>query len=65
MMQLISRIFLVISIVSVLLFVLPTVRAATLIVDDDWVGADHATIQDAINASSDGDTIYVYNGTYD
>ncbi|HID23129.1 MAG TPA: hypothetical protein EYP14_12105, partial [Planctomycetaceae bacterium] len=39
-------------------------EAADIIVDDDWAGADYATIQDAINASSDGDHIYVYAGTY-
>jgi len=35
----------------------------TWTVDDD-VGADFTGIQDAINAASPGDTIYVYNGTY-
>lgn len=32
-------------------------------VDDDG-GADYYKIQDAINNASDGDTIFVYNGTY-
>ncbi len=32
-------------------------------VDDDG-GADYTKIQDAINNASDGDTIFVYNGTY-
>jgi parallel beta-helix repeat protein len=35
----------------------------TWIVDDDGP-ADFNTIQEAINGASDGDTIYVYNGTY-
>jgi len=33
-------------------------------VDDDGGGADHTSIQDAINASGDGDTIHVYEGEY-
>jgi len=60
-----NGIFLVILTCLIVLFILPSSQASTLIVDDDWAGADHSTIQDAINASSDGDTIYVYNGTYD
>ena len=35
----------------------------TIYVDDDG-GADYTSIQDAINNASDGDTIFVYNGTY-
>lgn len=35
----------------------------TWTVDDDG-GADFMRIQDAINAASSGDTIFVYNGTY-
>ncbi len=35
----------------------------TIYVDDDG-GADFTHIQDAINASSNGDTIFVYNGNY-
>jgi len=35
----------------------------TIYVDDDG-GADFTNIQDAINASSDGDTVFVYSGTY-
>jgi len=32
--------------------------------DDGGPDIDFTCIQDAINASSDGDTIFVYNGTY-
>ncbi|UCF08539.1 MAG: right-handed parallel beta-helix repeat-containing protein [Thermoplasmata archaeon] len=39
------------------------VCAVTITVDDDGP-ANYSTIQDAINAASDGDTVYVYNGTY-
>jgi len=35
----------------------------TLYVNDD-VGADYTSIQDAVNAASSGDIIYVYSGTY-
>ncbi len=37
--------------------------AATIMVDDDG-GADYEKIQDAINASEDGDTILIYEGSY-
>lgn len=41
----------------------PHVSSAIIYVDDDG-GADFEKIQDAINASSDGDTIFVYSGGY-
>jgi len=44
-------------------FFIGTASAKTWYVDDDG-GADFTKIQDAIDAASDGDTIYVYNGTY-
>jgi parallel beta-helix repeat protein len=40
-----------------------TVEGATITVDGSGLG-DHTTIQAAINSATDGDTIYVYSGTY-
>jgi len=40
-------------------------RGASIIVDDDWDGADHSSIQDAINDSVKGDSIRVHAGTYE
>ncbi len=48
---------------ATLLLVEPS-DARTIIVDDDWGGADYDTIRAAIAAASDGDTIRVYDGTY-
>jgi parallel beta-helix repeat protein len=39
-------------------------QAATIWYVDDSSGADFTTIQDAVNASTDGDTIIVRDGTY-
>jgi parallel beta-helix repeat protein len=41
----------------------PLVEGATITVDDGGLG-DYLKIQDAINASKDGDTVFVFNGTY-
>jgi nitrous oxidase accessory protein len=53
----------VFSYVVILVEITPPAKAATIYVDDDG-GVDYKKIQDAINASNDGDTIFVYNGTY-
>ncbi len=40
------------------------VGGATLYVNTTGSGGAYTSIQDAINASKDGDTVFVYNGTY-
>jgi parallel beta-helix repeat protein len=46
------------------LFLLGPADAKTIVVDDDWAGADYDNIHDAIRAAKDGDTIRVHDGTY-
>jgi parallel beta-helix repeat protein len=46
------------------LFILGGAKADTIIVDDDWSGADYNTIAGALGAAEEGDTIRVYDGTY-
>jgi len=41
-----------------------TSGAKTIVVDDDWAGADFNNISAAVAASEDGDSIIVHNGTY-
>ncbi len=41
-----------------------TITGETYIVDDDWEGADFATIAEAANGAADNDTILVHAGTY-
>jgi parallel beta-helix repeat protein len=52
-----------IVVVDVVTDIVPSVSAATITVDDSG-GAMYTKIQDAINASNDGDTVYVYSGIY-
>jgi len=42
---------------------IPSVESKTIYVDDDG-GKDYISIQNAIDVANEGDTIYVYNGTY-
>lgn len=56
--------FLVIfAITAIVVFSSTTAKARTITVDDAG-SRDYMRVQSAINASSPGDTIYVYNGTY-
>ncbi len=60
------------SFLVIIIEIAPIVKAPNTWYVDDVLGngspgnpaEDFTSIQDAINASSDGDTIYVYNGTY-
>ncbi|MDD2666889.1 MAG: NosD domain-containing protein [Methanocellales archaeon] len=49
--------------IALLLLASPAQASTTWYVDDDG-GADFTTIQDAVNASTEGDTIIVRDGTY-
>ncbi len=53
----------IISLVVFTIEITPLVRATIIYVNVDG-GADYTSIQDAINASNDGDTVYVYGGIY-
>jgi parallel beta-helix repeat protein len=50
-------------VVDVVTDITPPVKAIIITVDDSG-GAMYTKIQDAINTSNDGDTVFVYNGTY-
>ena len=54
----------ILSIVVIIVEVPEPVQAGTTWTVDDDGPADFSKIQDAINASSDGDTVFVYSGTY-
>ena len=43
---------------------IPNVRGTILYVNETGSDGAYMSIQDAINFSSDGDTIFVYQGTY-
>jgi parallel beta-helix repeat protein len=51
------------SCIVIIVDIAEPVNATTIYVDDSG-GADFFTITMAINAASDGDTVYVYSGTY-
>jgi len=55
--------FIVLACAFLLLLAAGESKGRIIIVDDDG-GADYTRIQDAINASEDGDTIRVHKGTY-
>jgi len=62
-MKITMYLFIVLASVFLLLLATGEAKGRIITVDDDG-GADHTRIQDAINASEDGDTIRVYGGTY-
>ena len=55
---------LVLACAFLLLLVIKETEGKTITVDDDDGRADYERIQDAVNASENGDTIRVYEGTY-
>jgi len=50
--------------ITLLLTLMSGVGAASMVTVDDSGGADYTSIQEAINAAYENDTIYVFNGTY-
>ena len=59
-----AMVFSFIVVLDVIIDFTPTVRGSTLYVNTTGAGGAFTSIQDAINASKDGDTIFVYSGTY-
>ncbi|NOR47232.1 MAG: DUF1565 domain-containing protein [Methanosarcinaceae archaeon] len=60
-----SRVIAVALVVMIFSLMIGAASAKTWYVDDDGgSGVDFTNIQNAIDAASDGDTVFVYNGTY-
>lgn len=53
-----------IVIMDIVIDITPTATANTLYVNTTGIGGAYTSIQDAINDSNDGDTVFVYSGTY-
>jgi len=60
----ISLLALCAALLAVVVLVVQNAGGETITVDDDG-GADYETIQDAVDAAEDGDTVRVYEGTYE
>jgi parallel beta-helix repeat protein len=60
-----AMVFNFIVVLDVIIDFTPPVKGGTIrYVNETGSGGAYKKIQDAINASSDGDTVFVYNGTY-
>jgi nitrous oxidase accessory protein NosD len=59
-----AMVFGFIVIVDSTMDIIPTVNGTTLYVNTTGNGGAYTSIQDAINDSKNGDTIFVYSGTY-
>ncbi len=60
----ISYIILIGAVLIVISLTFLSAEGKTIIVDDDWKGADHDNLQDAVDDANGGDKIRVYAGTY-
>jgi len=59
------RSIILVSLVLIIFFsTIGNISAATYSVHSTWSGADYTTIQDAVDASSDGESVWVLDGTY-
>lgn len=58
------KVYIARTLCTALLLLLLSASAATITVDDSG-GADNTTIQAAVDNATAGDTIYVYNGSYE
>lgn len=59
-----SSCFAMILCASIIVILTPTVKGSTLIVNETGDNGAYTIIQDAIDDASHGDTVFVYNGTY-